>query len=388
MPADCCAIRTAISSARDRRRRKYGESYAFKMYQPAPGSRWKLIDIHDFGGGGDGGLSLGVIRDTQGNLYGTTFDSRSGGGVFYELSPADGGKWTETVLARLPFGQTLRSTPSYAGKEAGPVLRRRLAALRHDGRSQRHARPRRGGFVHRLRRNMGVHRYLRFLFDGRKVLHRRRRSERRHRGGRCGQSLRRRRQRRPSPWRGVPAQPVGRRLERERAARLLHFTAMRRRRQAGCQHDHRRRRALYGTTSLGGVLPCKKHWEKGCEGVVFKLTPDAGAWDFSVLATFCKRQLCADGARPSQPVLDSSACCSPRPRSAASPTPARRKAPARYSRSTAVPCRAIYAFCRKTDCTDGQLPNSAPVVDPSGNIFGTTQNGGAYGDGVAFELSP
>jgi uncharacterized repeat protein (TIGR03803 family) len=37
---------------------------------------------------------------------------------------------------------------------------------------------------------------------------------------------------------------------------------------------------------------------------------------------------------------------------------------------------------------DGQYPRSALLLDASGNLFGTTSNGGLHGGGTAFELSP
>ncbi len=38
--------------------------------------------------------------------------------------------------------------------------------------------------------------------------------------------------------------------------------------------------------------------------------------------------------------------------------------------------------------TDGQNPNAGMVFDSSGNLYGTTVNGGLFGGGTAFELSP
>ncbi len=37
---------------------------------------------------------------------------------------------------------------------------------------------------------------------------------------------------------------------------------------------------------------------------------------------------------------------------------------------------------------DGIFPQSGVIFDPTGNLYGTTYEGGAYGYGVAFELSP
>lgn len=49
----------------------------------------------------------------------------------------------------------------------------------------------------------------------------------------------------------------------------------------------------------------------------------------------------------------------------------------------------IYSFCSQTNCTDGENPEFAGVIfDQSGNMYGTTFNGGAHGFGVVYELSP
>jgi uncharacterized repeat protein (TIGR03803 family) len=37
---------------------------------------------------------------------------------------------------------------------------------------------------------------------------------------------------------------------------------------------------------------------------------------------------------------------------------------------------------------DGAGPDSAPVIDAQGNVYGVTLGGGAYGSGVVWEISP
>lgn len=67
---------------------------------------WSETILHQFGNGTDGsGPESGLIRDSNGNLYGTTTDggtdascnSGRGCGTIYELSPSGSG-WTERVL--------------------------------------------------------------------------------------------------------------------------------------------------------------------------------------------------------------------------------------------------------------------------------------------------
>lgn len=48
----------------------------------------------------------------------------------------------------------------------------------------------------------------------------------------------------------------------------------------------------------------------------------------------------------------------------------------------------LYNFCQQTDCVDGAYPWRSPVIfDGQGNLYGTTNSGGAYGYGTVFELS-
>jgi uncharacterized repeat protein (TIGR03803 family) len=48
----------------------------------------------------------------------------------------------------------------------------------------------------------------------------------------------------------------------------------------------------------------------------------------------------------------------------------------------------LYSFCSQANCTDGSLPFSALALGTDGNFYGTTQNGGASGMGVAFKITP
>lgn len=72
---------------------------------PQMGGGWSEAILYNFAGGIDGGGPNGVIFDAHGNLYGTT---TVGGvncgnygydcGAVFELSPAAGGGWTKTIL--------------------------------------------------------------------------------------------------------------------------------------------------------------------------------------------------------------------------------------------------------------------------------------------------
>jgi|HubBroStandDraft_1064217.scaffolds.fasta_scaffold20536_4 uncharacterized repeat protein (TIGR03803 family) len=48
----------------------------------------------------------------------------------------------------------------------------------------------------------------------------------------------------------------------------------------------------------------------------------------------------------------------------------------------------IYAFCAETDCTDGQYPEAGLVQAANGDFYGTTYSGGANDSGTVFRIAP
>jgi uncharacterized repeat protein (TIGR03803 family) len=60
------------------------------------------------------------------------------------------------------------------------------------------------------------------------------------------------------------------------------------------------------------------------------------------------------------------------------------------SGASAANFKTLYSFCAQggTSCTDGANPYSGVIQDAAGNLYGTTQGGGAYGWGTVFELIP
>ncbi len=48
----------------------------------------------------------------------------------------------------------------------------------------------------------------------------------------------------------------------------------------------------------------------------------------------------------------------------------------------------LYSFCPQTSCSDGGSPLYPPVLGDDGNLYGTTLSGGAYSDGVIYQLTP
>lgn len=58
-----------------------------------------------------------------------------------------------------------------------------------------------------------------------------------------------------------------------------------------------------------------------------------------------------------------------------------------------VPAESVlYSFCSQksfdVDCTDGTEPEAGLIQAKDGNLYGTTNLGGAYGSGTVFQLTP
>ncbi len=158
---------------------------------------------------------------------------------------------------------------------------------------------------------------------------------------------------------------------------------------------------LYGTTAGGGANYCPSGYP-GC-GTVFELSPPlqpGGPWTESVLYSFCsvlQGNRCLDGQRPlSQPVFDASGNL---------------YGTAAYGGNTAAyggvvfelspgPTgwieNVLYNFCTIANgdsCADGAYPAAGVTFDKSGNLYGTTELGGALhshsqGAGTVYKLSP
>lgn len=135
---------------------------------------------------------------------------------------------------------------------------------------------------------------------------------------------------------------------------------------------------IYGTANSGGSV-CGGI---GC-GVVFKLSPTAsgGPWKEKVLHAFTGKQ---DGEEPNGFTFDSKGnaygICSLGAKSDQGTV-------WELSPTTSGPWTftQVLAF---GNANVGAQPNASVLVDSKGNIFGTTQGGGLYDHGTAFELSP
>jgi len=125
---------------------------------------------------------------------------------------------------------------------------------------------------------------------------------------------------------------------------------------------------LYGTTRLGGA----SGW-----GVVFEVNT---AGQEMVLYSFTGG---ADGGRPwAVPVRDSAGnLYGTTLHGGAS------GAGVVFKVDTAGQETVLYNFCSLANCADGLGPSAAVIRDPAGNLYGTTEIGGASGAGVVFQLN-
>jgi uncharacterized repeat protein (TIGR03803 family) len=143
--------------------------------------------------------------------------------------------------------------------------------------------------------------------------------------------------------------------------------------------------AIYGTTYLGGNYACYQG-EGGC-GTLFKLTPSqSGYWDESFLYGFCQKAGCGDGALPvAGLIFDSRGSLYGTTTSGGS---ANGGTVFKLTRSrSGVSESVLYSFCQASNCNDGETPKAGLIFDKRGALYGTTQNGGAYGAGAVFKLS-
>jgi len=142
---------------------------------------------------------------------------------------------------------------------------------------------------------------------------------------------------------------------------------------------------LYGTTAAGGNgnAAC----QEGC-GVVFKLAPDGTE---TVLYGFCSQANCSDGDAPYAGLIMDGAG---------------NLYGTTFSGGLNVGCSTgcgtvfkiapdgtetvLHSFCPEANCTDGDQPMGGLIMDGSGNLYGTTSNGGfhSYCCGTVFELAP
>jgi len=144
---------------------------------------------------------------------------------------------------------------------------------------------------------------------------------------------------------------------------------------------------LYGQAYLGGRKDA---------GKVFELLPNKRhtSWKLKILYSFCRERACSDGMNPTG-TLAYFGKSSGAPYDGVSPLYGVTGAGgidnggvvyALTPGADGWTFQTLYRFCSAAGCADGKSPNGL-TVDASGNLFGTTYDGGVNAAGVAFELA-
>jgi uncharacterized repeat protein (TIGR03803 family) len=134
---------------------------------------------------------------------------------------------------------------------------------------------------------------------------------------------------------------------------------------------------FYGTTEAGGNVA--ESCPHGC-GTIFKMS--AGG-TLTTLYRFCALTGCADGESPYAGLIegvngdfDGTTYFG-----------GAKGGGTVFKVTAAGKLTTLYSFCSQTNCADGQEPYAGLVQASDGNFYGTTQTGGATGDGSVFKIT-
>jgi uncharacterized repeat protein (TIGR03803 family) len=296
----------------------YNVGTVFELSPREGGRRTEKVLYSFKSNGRDGNFPYaGLIFDTHGNLYGTTYQGgANNGGTVFLLEPHSGGSWTESVLYSF-CAQTYCADGSYPS-----------AGLIFDAHGNLYSTTSSGGtiglgtvFELSPRRGGGWTETVLYSFN-------------------------------PNGTDGLF--PIA----------SLIFDA------AG---------DLYGTTLDGGT---------NNDGTVFELSPNGqGGWTEAVIYSFCAQANCTDGSYPYYAglVIDTAGNLygTTHEGGTYNDGTAFELSPAHGGGWTEA---VLHSFGHGTDGTN---PSAGTLIrDTGGNLYGTTPNGGAYGFGAVFELSP
>jgi len=157
-------------------------------------------------------------------------------------------------------------------------------------------------------------------------------------------------------------------------------------------------KSFFGVTAEGGKWAsppddtCQDFNPTGGCGVLYKLVPGGDRAKEVVLYDFCSETYCADGAFPDPHLsIDSSGNLF----GTTSDGGPQKGGCGEYSLCPGVVFRfgkdgyqLLYGFCSEANCTDGKEPLGGVIVDAAGNLFGAASGGGKYGQGRIYELVP
>ena len=134
---------------------------------------------------------------------------------------------------------------------------------------------------------------------------------------------------------------------------------------------------IYGVTPGGGTLNL---------GVAYELSQSGGSWTENVLQNFCEN--CTSGYHPQQTmILDANGNLYGNTYQGGTLMKgvAFELSPIGGGQWTET---VLYNFCSVGACLDGEYPYGPMLFDAQGNLYGVTGDGGQYGGATAYELSP
>ncbi len=130
---------------------------------------------------------------------------------------------------------------------------------------------------------------------------------------------------------------------------------------------------LYGTTLSGGA---------NNNGTVFKITP---AGTLTTIYSFCAQADCADGADPLSGLAQAT---NGDFYGTTQGGGARGPYGTVFKITSSGTLTTLHSFCSRSRCADGSYPYAGLVQAADGNFYGTTLQGGAYGSGTVFQITP
>jgi len=343
----------------------YNNGMVFEL-SPKAGGSWAEKLLHSFNNNGKDGLDpLGVTFDAAGNLWGTTYAGGAyGRGTVFELSPKTGGGWAEKIVHS--FGNGADGSSPYAGlilDAVGNLYGTTVAGGVYGVGAVFELSPKAGGgwgekLLHSFSSSSedGNSPVAGLVFDASGNLYGTTFSGGTSGGGTAFELTPAAR----GEWIENVLHNFGNGTDGVNPIGGLIFDG------AG---------NLYGATNWGGV---------SLDGMVFELSRVGGNWQETVLHEFSG----ADGAAPEYTVLVFDAAGNLYGTTAGGGT----------STNCFQGCGTVFeltpagggswaeSVLHSFNGSDGSTPYANVIFDVAGNLYGTTFDGGAYGDGTVFQI--
>ncbi|MBV9063745.1 MAG: hypothetical protein JOY77_12580 [Alphaproteobacteria bacterium] len=144
---------------------------------------------------------------------------------------------------------------------------------------------------------------------------------------------------------------------------------------------------LLGTAASGGT-GSNCNMPGGC-GAAFSLVPKKKGSLEKVLYNFCSQAGCADGSLPAPGIaLDTAGNLYNATNLGGNDNCFGGSTCGAVIEVAGTTEQVLHAFCPQERCTEGTSPQSGPIRDAAGNLFGTTAFGGKFGGGSVYEITP